>query len=314
MIEPIDIQKFRDLIEKANDILIVTHEKPTPDSIGSALTLYLGLASLGKKVTVACPDPMTVELSSFVGVNKVVSEVHKKNFIISLDYIEGSIEKVSYNIEGDKFNLVIEPRPGFDTFSSEKVHYLNSGAGADLIITVDTIHLGGLKKLYDDDKDLFASHPVINIDRHSNNANYGQLNLLNPSSATTVEIVSKLMSGIDIQLSEDIATNILNTLCISTNNFQSPFVTSDTFELMAACYKVGGKRFGKKANEDIPIAEEALEPINQMINEPPDIAEHPTPTKATSTIPVITKKPFFKSKDAPADWLKPKIFKSTSTL
>ena len=111
-----EFTKSRELIEKSQDILIVTHEHPTADSIGSSLSLMLGLISLGKKVTVVCPDQVTVELSNFIGVNKIVSDVSKQNFTISLDYVEGSIEKVSYNIEGEKFNLVIEPRPGFPHF------------------------------------------------------------------------------------------------------------------------------------------------------------------------------------------------------
>ena len=108
-----DITTVKDLLVKTRDVLIVTHEHPTFDSIGSSLALYLGIAGLGKRVTVACPDPLTVELSSFVGMNKVINALGKKNFIISLDYVDGSIDRVSYNIENHKFNLVIEPRAGF---------------------------------------------------------------------------------------------------------------------------------------------------------------------------------------------------------
>src|SRR3989304_5541993 len=98
-----NVEKIRELVGKSTDILILTHENPTPDSIGSSLALYLGLSGLGKRVTIVCPDAMTVELSGFVGVNKVGGELGRKNFIISLDYIEGAIEKVSYNIEGERF-------------------------------------------------------------------------------------------------------------------------------------------------------------------------------------------------------------------
>ncbi len=168
-----DLTKVKELFDKAQEVLIVTHERPTFDSIGSSLSLFLGLSGLGKKVTVACLDPMTVALSNFIGVNKIVSDLAKKNFIISLDYIDGSIEKVSYNIEGDKFNLVIEPRPGFEPFSSDKVYYSYAGGNADLVVSVDTIHLGGLGKLYEDNKDLFADKPIINVDYHPNNSHYG---------------------------------------------------------------------------------------------------------------------------------------------
>lgn len=292
-----DITKSKELLDKASSILIVTHEHPNADSIGSALALFLGLTGLGKKVMVACPDPMTVELSGFVGVQKIVRDITSRNFIISLDYVDGSIDKVSYNIEGNKFNLVIEPRPGFEGFSQDKVSYSHGGASADLIISVDTIHLGGLKKLYEDNKELFSTKSVVNIDRHPNNAKYGTINLVNANASSTVEVVSQLLSHIGVALTADIATNVLNALYGATDNFQNTNVTAPAFELAAACLKSGGKRFGLKISpsEEVP-AGEAVKDANVI---PPLTVEAP------KTAP---------SGQAPPDWLKPKIFKSSNLL
>ncbi len=276
-----DFTKIKDLVNGANDLLVVTHEHPTFDSIGSSLALSLGLASLGKKVTVACPDPMTVELSSFVGVNKIVSEAGKKNFVISLDYVEGSIEKVSYNIAGNTFNLVIEPRAGFPMFSEDKVHYSHAGTPADLIFAVDTIHLGGLKSLYEEDKELYATKPIVNIDRHPNNVHFGQINLVDNQASSTAEVVGSLLAALGISLTEDIATNLLNALYGGTNNFQNPAVSASAFTLAASCVRAGGKRF--RVKEPSPVS---------------------PPIATDTTIP--------QSPQAPADWLKPKIFKSSN--
>ena len=286
-----DIAKIKDLIANANDILIVTHEHPNFDSIGSSLALYVGLMSLGKKVSVACPDPITVELSSFVGVNKVVSEAGKKNFVISLDYVEGSIEKVSYNIAGNTFNLVVEPRAGFPLFSEEKVHFSHAGATGDLIIAVDTIHLGGLKKLYEEDKDLYATKPVINIDRHPNNVHFGQVNLVDNQASSTAEVVGSLLPALGVALTEDIATNLLNALFGGTNNFQSPTVTASAFALAASCLKAGGKRFRVKEAVQAPA------PAVATVSNVGPVAAPPSASPSTQ---------------APADWLKPKIFKSSN--
>lgn len=292
-----DIAKVKEIVDKAHNVLIVTHEHPTDDSMGSALALYLGLASLGKKVTVACPDPMTVSLSNYVGANKVVSELSRKNFVISLDYVEGSIEKVSYNIEGATFNLVIEPRPGFEPFSQDKVHFSHASTAADCIFSVDTIHLGGLKKLYEEDKDLYAGKPIINVDRHPNNALYGQMNLVNAQAATTAEVVAQLLSGLGAQLTVDVATNILNALHGATNMFQGANVTARVFELAAVCVKAGGKRFGAKpaASEEVPNGERVTLDMPKTEAAPP-VAPRVVPQAA------------------PADWLKPKIFKSSTLL
>ena len=312
-----DITKIKDLLDKAHDVLIVTHEHPTWDSMGSALALYLGLTGFGKKVAIACPDPVTVELSSFVVVNKVITGLGKKNFVISLDYVDGSIEKVSYNIEGDKFNLVIEPRPGFDTFSQDKVHYSYSGSAANLIITVDTIHLGGLKKLFDEDKDMYATKPIVNIDRHPNNAHYGHTNMVDPQASSTAEVVATLLTGLGVAITEDIATNLLNALYGATNNFQNPNVSAQAFELAAAMMKAGGKRFGK------PAAQEEIPTSGESVSIEPGKKEQVAPATQPGTVPVKSEKvvstpvrpgqtPAAGSGKAPPDWLKPKIFKSSN--
>lgn len=297
---PMDISRVKDLVDKAGDILVVTHEHPSFDSIGSALALSLGLTSLGKKVTVVCPDPMTVELSHFIGVNKVARELGKKNFVISLDYVDGSIEKVSYNIEGDKFNLVIEHRPGYEPFSPDKVHYTYAGSAADVIFTVDTIHLGGLKGLYEKQKDLFASKSLVNVDRHPNNAHYGQVNIVDGTASSTAELVGQLLSQLGIELTEDIATNLLNAIYAATDSFQHAGVTAAAFELVSACMKAGGKRFQKQiVSEEKPVEEIAVAPVVEAVA---PIA----PESGKDMAPAPGK--------APEDWLKPKIFKSSNLL
>jgi len=277
-----DLTKVKELVEQAKSILVVTHKKTTMDSVGSALSMYLGLTALGKTVTVASPDPMTVEFSSFVGANKWTNEVGKKNFIISLDYQEGSIEKVSYNIENNKFNLVIEPRPGFD-FSADKAHYQHAGVEADLIIAVDTVSLGDLGDLYELNKDAFASKPIIVIDSHKENTKFGQLNIVD-ASPVTVELIAVVLSSLGIKLTEDLATNMFNALLASTNNFQIDGVTGRTFEVAAVCMKAGAKRFLKqveqKKSEEIVVGETVVTPNAEAKND---------------------------------DWLKPKIFKGPVT-
>ncbi len=332
MINQTDVTKVKELLDKSQDILIVTHEHPTFDSVGSALSLYLGLAGLGKRVTVACPDAVTVGLSSFIGVNKVTQELGKKNFIISLDYVEGSIEKVSYNIEGNKFNLVIEPRAGFEPFSQDKAHFSHAGTPVQLIFTVDTIHLGGLKKLYEEDKELYASQPIVNVDRHPNNSRFGQINIVDGPSSSTAELMAQLLSALGVHLTVDIATNLLNAVYGATNNFTIPNVTASAFEVAAVCVKAGGKRFTAEASpsEEVPSGGETVSSIpmqtrpmpkfpkrvtepqgapqaTTLIQTPPQIS--PAPMPAPNQAPSSSQN---SSGQAPPDWLKPKIFKSTN--
>lgn len=320
-----DIAKVKELLDKSQDILIATHEQPTADSVGSALSLYLGLTSLGKKATLVCPDQMTVGLSSFIGVDKFKTELGEKNFVISLDYVDGSIEKVSYNIEGQKFNLVIEPRVGFESFSEEKVHFSRAGAAAQLIFTVDTPHLGGLKKLYEKDKEFYASHPIVNIDRHPNNVHYGQVNLVNGGSSSTAEVVAFLLSGLGVRLTPDIATNLLNAVYSATQNFTSLTLSPSAFEVAAVCLKTGGKRFSVATSEELPGGGEMAtafvgpNPAGRDAPSTPPPSPRPHQSMPSPATPVAPPPPgqapaSGQVTQAPADWLKPKIFKSSNPV
>lgn len=313
------LSKAKDMVGTAQNVVVVTHGKPTMDSLGSSLALMLGLISLGKKATVVCPDAITVELSGFVGVDKVVRDFGKKNFVVSFDYVDGSIEKVSYNIEGKKFNLVVEHRPGFEPLTPDKVNYAYQGVSADLIITVDILNWNQLGDVYTNNKDLIASKPVINVDFHNENLNYGQLNLVDPGASSTTELVAELMATLGVKLTTDIATNLLNAIYDATKNFQNPNVTSMAFEVASVCLKAGAKRFGVEAPVQVPAPVPAppqpVQPQPQVFvgNQPVTPEPQPQPIPIKSGLAEASdgnKKPAA----PPSDWLKPKIFKSSGTL
>lgn len=342
-----DFIKVKESIDAAGEILIVTHEHPTFDSIGSSLALLLGLTSLGKRVTVACPDPVTVGLSSFIGANKVSTAIGKKNFIVSLDYIEGSIEKVSYNIEGNKFNLIIEPRVGFPPFEQDKVHFSQASGDPSIIFVIDTIHLGGLKSIYEEHKELFAGKTVINIDRHANNSNFGQINIVDPVASSIAELVAQLLSNIGVKLTQDIATNLINALYGATSNFLVPNVSANAFELASVCIKAGGVRFAPPPMPDgwptpgrlpgmpmmpkpsgvgfpqtprptqampiqYPVAPVSPLPAPQAVSHSQEPHDHQAQSGQALPSSGQAKQSFPQVGQAPADWLKPKIFKSTN--
>jgi len=332
------LQKAKSMVAAAKEIVVVTRANPTMDSMGGSLALMLGVVSLGKKATVICPDPMTVGLSSFVGADKVSRGFGKKNFVISLDYVDGSIEKVSYNIEGKKFNLVIEHRPGFEPISAEKVQYDYQGASADLIISVDTLNFGQLGDVYEKNKDLFAGKQIINVDFHDANSNYGAINLVDPGASSSSELVAELLATLGVKLTTDIATNLLNAIYDATNNFQNTNVTSMAFEVASVCLKAGAKRFGapdRKAPQQtaktqaVPVEEQPKVFVNNQPVSPQDKQQKDESQNPVLSSGAPTQEPAALSKEhkpepkvtetgapatPPSDWLKPKIFKSSSLL
>src|SRR3989304_8148742 len=151
-----DFSQLQSFLGSARRILILTGQNPTLDSLGAGLTLYLAFSQVGKEVNIACPDLPTVSLSRLVGIDKVQRDLGGENLVISFPYAEGAIEKVSYNIEGDRFNLVIQPRSGSQTLSPEAVNFLQGGANADLVFILGARKLSDLGHFYEQGKELYA--------------------------------------------------------------------------------------------------------------------------------------------------------------
>ena len=156
-------------------------------------------------------------------------------------------------------------------------------------MSVDTLDLPDLGSVYEQQKDVITSKSVINIDFHSNNTNYGALNLVDPGASSTTELIAELLATLGVKLTVDIATNLLNAIYAATNNFQNANVTSMAFEVASVCLKAGAKRFGvadaPRANPEPKVFVNsqpvAIASAPSKINTP--IAEQP----AASPAPVV---------------------------
>jgi len=150
-------QDLKKSFDQAKTILILVVDNPKLDHLASALGLYLALSKSDKKVSVACPTPMRVEFNRLVGVDKVRSNIGSRDLVVSFPYEKDSIEKVSYNVDDAKFNLVIQPKTGFPNLDSDKVSYSYSGAEADLVFIIGAPKLDSLGPFYHNEKKLFET-------------------------------------------------------------------------------------------------------------------------------------------------------------
>ena len=61
------------LINSSNSVVILTHEKPDGDAIGSSLALYLALRDMGKDVDVVIPEWAKI-FSYLNGLDEVITD------------------------------------------------------------------------------------------------------------------------------------------------------------------------------------------------------------------------------------------------
>lgn len=284
---PDDFNELPLLLSSAQNILVLVGQNPTLDNLGGGLALYLALTRVGKKVNIVCPQPPTVDLSNLVGIDKVKTELGGQSLTLTFPYTEGSIEKVSYNIEENKFNLIIQPREGFEPLSPEDVRFSSSSAEAELIFVLGTSTLTGLGPLYEKGKEILGKSPLVVIDNHPENKHYGKVNLVNPDASSVSEIVATVLKRLGLELDSDTAHNLLTGLEFATTNFSSPSASFEAFETAGACLKAGAKRgltFGKAT------VKSDLKP---------------------KAFPIPPVSPSLGDEEPPSDWLTPKIFKGS---
>lgn len=335
-------------LDVSREILIALSRNPSFDAVASGLSLYLALSGAGKRVTISSPSPITVEFNHLIGVDKVSNNLTNtgRNLIVSFPYQEGSIEKVSYNIENDTFHLVIEPREGYPTITPEKLGYTFGGGSYDTIIVVGAPSLNDLDSIYSQNQNLFTEKQVINIDNSASNARYGKINLVEPTLSSISEMVTNLLSSSGMRIDPDIATNLLAGITAGSNNFTSPTSGVATFEAAAICMRNGARKLGEGAvpqpsyqqtqpyqfptqyNQPQNNQPQAYQPSpQQTVQQPvrpvqprqqqlrpmqqPRIQQQQRPQVVPQQQQPNQQK---KKVEAPPDWLKPKIYKGSTLL
>ncbi len=311
-----DLQQIQALVTSAQRVLVLTRKNPSVDTMACVLAIYLAMSKMGKDVTVAMESQPLVEVANLVGIDQVKTTMEGKNLLLTYrPYSLGDFEKVSY-IEDqgqagtldDSFKLTITPREGFSP-DPKNFQFSFTGTSADLIYTVDVLEPSQLGRLYD--PALFGSAPVINIDNHDPNKDFGRFNLVEPEAASLSEIVTFFLRAVNAQLDPDIAGNLYQGIVNATNNFQSEKVAAATFEAAAICLRAGVKprpSIAPQATVPQPQPPRVAQPVQQRPQQqPPRPQQQPQPRPQ----PPVNQG---NGNNVPQDWTQPKAYRGTSTV
>jgi phosphoesterase RecJ-like protein len=129
------------------------------------------------------------------------------------------------------------PRSWFLPLANEITTAVPSGFEPELLVALDSSdreRLGAAAAPL-----LEAGIPVINIDHHVTNLQYGSINIVDIESAATAELLVTLIDDLGIEITPDIATCLMVGLVGDTRAFSTPSVTSKTFAIAARLVEVG---------------------------------------------------------------------------
>lgn len=240
------IPQILDFLKDKKKILLMGHRRIDCDSLGSVLAMYITLQAMGKEVTAVCSDPIP-EVYKFLPTTEVFKNTFGgDDFIITLDCSKAKLDKIKYNLEGNKVNIVVTPKEG--KFSEKEVsfHY-GQMTDFDVIMVFDCGGLEQLGKLYEDNVELFYATPVINIDHHVSNDGFGTINWVDPVSASTTEMIYELVRVLEEReqksfLSPDVATLLLSGIITDTGSFQHANTSPHSMEIAAKLLDHGARQ------------------------------------------------------------------------
>jgi nanoRNase/pAp phosphatase (c-di-AMP/oligoRNAs hydrolase) len=287
------------VIGEQNVLAICLPTNSRYDTVGAATALYLGLNKLGKDVSLSCASQISSQFN-LAAVDKIQKNLASggNNLVISFPYTEGAINKVTYNIENNYFNLLIQPKEGQPKLNPSEVKYSYSGVRVGAIIAIDSPTLESLGDLYLQNQEQFRGKDIINIDRHITNSNFGTINLIDRQSSSTAEIVLRLLKYLNVEIDKDMATNLYMGIASATNNFTAYSVNAQTFEASAQLLKLGAVK--KIASPPFSPKVSSTRSRGSFV---PQLVEKSAPPQKT-----IEKKEGKTEEGTPKDWLKPKIF------
>jgi len=244
-------------IKESASVLVVLSPRVNFDGIAAGVSLYLSLNKANKQARIVSSEPIPVKYSSLVGFDQVENKIGGRNLVVSFDYTEDSIEKVSYQIENGKFNLMIQPKEGFTALDSDKVAYSYAGGKADSVFIIGFNSLEELGKLYQDNRAMFDQEKVF---KFSYIPNY-----------SFCEKISAIIHDLQLPLDPDISSNLMAGLERSTRGFDPASTSADTFETAAYLLRSGARRSGR------PVIQARSEQIRPVVPAEQTTDEQQTP-------------------------------------
>jgi phosphoesterase RecJ-like protein len=244
--DPNTIDQIINLIDKSKNVLLLTHARADCDGLGAMLSAYLVLKNLGKEVTAVTNDPAPENLAFLPSVNIIQNAlIASKDFIITLDITKTPLSKIKYNLEDNRVNIIITPKNG--SFSKEDVTFGQGGLKYDLIISFDAGSFEHLGPIYDQNSELFFEAPIINIDHHASNTDFGQINMVDVVAASTTEVLFRILEALEKKynkklITEEIATLLLAGIITDTGSFQHANTSPRSMEVSAKLLDLGARQ------------------------------------------------------------------------
>ena len=237
-------QQFKNVIDSAKNVLIFTPQNAGGDALGAAWATYFFLKkkNIEATIVVAAGNPY---LERFAFLNKpeniIESLAGARDFVLSFNTKYNKITNVKTERVEDELRIFITPEKG--SIDPRDFSFIPAKFKYDLVIAVGCADKESIGKVYEENPDIFYEVPVVNIDQHTENDQFGQINVVDIKASCTCEILAETLLRIEEKnVDENIAECLLTGLIDETNSFQNKNTTPRSLQIAAALMTKGAKQ------------------------------------------------------------------------
>lgn len=230
-----------DALMRAERPLIALPAAADVDTFAGAFGLARMLSSIGKKVIIACEKTVPSAAEFLRSDTEVVTSLqHLRTLAVTLP--TGVTLASLQRTEADgKVSIIFTPERGEVT--PEQLVVTQGPGVHDLLITIGARDLGSLGKLFAASADILTSLPILNIDWHPANEEFGRWNVVDVHAGSIGETIANLLLEISPEnVNGSLATALLAGMIAKTKNFRTDKVTPATLALAANLIERGAER------------------------------------------------------------------------
>jgi hypothetical protein len=221
--------QIKELFEKSQNVLVVLGNNVDNDLACLAASLVEVFSSYKKQATLISTTELPLAARPLVKPEAIRSKLDPESLIISFDWTKNQLEKVSYSVEGNRFDLIISSNG--KRLNPSDISYSYRGQKFNLIVTVGVKNLEELRS-HGIEVELFNSVPSLNFDKNRENTQFAKINLISPSTDGVAYLATNVFKAAKIVLPTKAAEILLVGVREATKNFTN-VADPSTFEAAA---------------------------------------------------------------------------------
>lgn len=237
-------EQLKDILFSAKKILILLPQNPNIDALSAGLAFNLFLKEKNIESDIAVNDPLKkIQKLSFLPQpqNLYESVLGARDFILSFNTKYNKITSVKTEELPEETRIYITPENG--AIDPRDFSFVPAEFKYNLLVCLNSPDKESFGKIFEENPDIFYEVPIINIDNHSTNDNFGQINIIDLKSSSISEIIFTLFSELAGELvKNDIAKCLLTGIISATKSFQNSKTTPHALKISSDLMNLGANQ------------------------------------------------------------------------